>query len=103
MAIKIVNTNNFEKTIAKGLVLVDFYAEWCGPCKMVAPILEDIANELNDVVIAKLDVDQNLQLASQFSVSGVPTLVLFKDGKEVDRVIGFKVKNDLVRWINSYK
>lgn len=103
MSVRIINSNEFKNVTAKGLVLVDFFATWCGPCKMIAPILEEVSNELNDVVIVKVDVDENLPLAGEFRISGVPTLVLFKDGQEIDRVVGFMVKKDLINWIKKYQ
>lgn len=85
-----VNDENFQEKIAAGITLVDFYATWCGPCKMVAPILEELATELKgeDVHIGKLDIDHNLSTSQKYHVTSVPTLILFKDGKEVDRLIG---------------
>lgn len=71
-------------------VVVDFYAEWCGPCKMAAPIVDELADQFADkVVIGKLDVDENQQVASQFGVMSIPTMVVFKNGKEIDRKVGF--------------
>jgi len=103
MSVRIINSDEFKNVTAKGLVLVDFFATWCGPCKMIAPILEEVSNELNDVEIVKVDVDENLPLAGEFRISGVPTLVLFKDGQEIDRVVGFMVKKDLINWIKKYQ
>lgn len=84
-------------------VLVDFYAEWCGPCKMAAPILDQLADEQSDVTIVKMNVDENSSTPSQFGVMSIPTVVLFQDGKEVDRQVGFAGKAGYERMIESVK
>jgi len=83
-----------EKVIkVKGLVLVDFYADWCGPCKMAGPVIDELAGEYKGkAVVGKVNVDENQELSSKYGVMSVPTVVLFKDGKEVDRMMGFKGK-----------
>ncbi|WP_438973418.1 thioredoxin [Polaribacter sp.] len=84
-------------------VLVDFFAEWCGPCKMMSPILKEVKAELNDEVsILKIDVDKNQNLAAKFQVRGVPTFVLFKEGKQVWRQSAMLKKNDLISVIKQY-
>ena len=83
-------------------ILVDFWAEWCGPCKMIAPILEELADEQADkFAIAKLDVDVNVATATQYSVMSIPTLLLFKDGEVVARLVGAKPKGALLQEITS--
>jgi thioredoxin 1 len=78
-------------------VLVDFWAEWCGPCKMIAPILEEIADEQGDVIkIAKLNVDEAQEIARRFEVMSIPTMILFKDGEEAKRIIGAKPKQAII-------
>ncbi len=92
-----VNDDDFQETIEKyPLVLVDFWADWCGPCKMMEPILEDLAEEYQgEIVIAKMNVDNNQEVPSQFGVSSIPTMVLFKDGERADRMVGALQKDQL--------
>ncbi len=90
--------DNFEAEVknAQGVVLVDFFATWCGPCKMMAPVIDELSGEFEGKAkIGKLDVDENNKSASEFGVQSIPTLILFKDGKEVDRMIGFQSKEVL--------
>lgn len=93
MAVTILNSDNFDATINnadKKPVFVDFYADWCGPCKLAAPIVEKLSGEYTDrVIIGQLDTDENGDLAGQYGVMSIPTVLIFKDGKEVDRKIGF--------------
>ncbi|WP_420601123.1 thioredoxin [Flagellimonas sp.] len=95
---------SFTKLIkSKPRVLVDFYADWCGPCKVLAPILSQVKEELGDQIrIAKIDVDKNPKIAGKYQVRGVPTMLLFKDGKQVWRQSGVVQKNELVNIINSH-
>jgi thioredoxin 1 len=84
-------------------VLVDFYADWCGPCKTLAPILKQVKEELGDALkVIKIDVDKNKALAGKFQVRGVPTMILFKNGKQLWRQSGVLQKNELVATIKSY-
>ena len=96
--------SSFNEIIAsQKLVLVDFSAAWCGPCKILAPILKQVKDEVGDVIkIIKIDVDKNQTLASQYQVMGVPTLILYKDGKQVWRQSGVLQKHELVQLIQSH-
>lgn len=95
------NESNFSNYISDGKVLVDFFANWCGPCKMLSPILEELCEERNEFKIIKINVDECETLARKFGVMSIPTLILFKDGKEIDKKIGFMSKDDLNEWINN--
>ncbi|WP_432410103.1 thioredoxin [Rasiella sp. SM2506] len=95
--------NNFQSIInSETPVLVDFFAEWCGPCKALAPILKQVKDQLGDSIkIVKIDVDKNQAFASQYQVRGVPTMLLFKKGKQVWRQSGVLQKNEIIAIINS--
>lgn len=95
------NEDNFSNYISNGKVLVDFFANWCGPCKMLSPILEELCEERNEIKIIKIDVDECETLARQFGVMSIPTLILFNDGKEIDKKVGFMSKEELNEWINN--
>ena len=94
-----VTDGSFEELVVNSdtPVLVDFWAEWCGPCKMIAPILDEIANDMaGKLVIGKLDIDVNQDTAMAFGVMSIPTLLLFKNGEPVERIVGFQPKTQLV-------
>lgn len=94
-----INSENFEKEVLNSneLVLVDFYADWCGPCKMMAPVVEELAGELQGKAkVGKINVDENQDLAMKYNVMSIPTLIIFKDGKEFKRFVGVRDKNELL-------
>lgn len=100
------NDGQFSENVlnSKGLVLVDFWAEWCGPCRQLGPILEAIDEEMGgDVTIYKMNVDDSPETASQFGIRSIPTMFLFKDGKQVDTKVGLNTQSTISSWIESYK
>ena len=96
MSVQKLNQNNFNDAIAKGTSLVDFYADWCGPCRIVSPIVDEIAEERRDITVGKVNVDDENALAIKYSVMSIPTLIVFKDGKEKTRIIGARPKSDIL-------
>ncbi len=96
--LKKLNNQNFKDEVLNNndTVLVDFYADWCGPCKMLAPIMDEIAAERTDITVGKLNVDENGALAAQYNVAGIPTMIVFKGGKETARLVGYKPKAEIL-------
>ena len=94
------NRDEFYELIKEGTVLVDFFATWCGPCKMLSPVLEELSQEV-DALILKVDVDEVGVVAAQFGIQAVPTLMLFKNGQRVDVRMGYQNKNQLLAFINQ--
>lgn len=102
MAISNVTDQNFSTETGSGLVLADFWAPWCGPCKMIAPVLQELDSEIGDKVkIVKLDVDENQETAAKYGVMSIPTLLIMKDGEVVDKVVGFQPKEALEERLKS--
>src|ERR1700733_152039 len=99
-SIKKFTEDSFHSDIKNGVVLVDFYADWCGPCRMMTPILERVAGETH-AVIAKIDIDHAQSVAGNFQVTSVPTLILFKDGREVGRLVGLRDAETVKEFISS--
>ena len=99
-----INENNFEEEVVKSSLpyLVDFWAEWCGPCKNLAPILEEMSDELKDKIkIGKINIDDNQELAAKFSIRSIPTMILFKNGDSIDTKVGLPPKKELLDWIET--
>ena len=100
---EIIDESNFDEKISKGVVLVDFFATWCGPCKMMAPILDAVKAELGDKVeIFKVDVDESEDLAQKYGIMSIPSLFVFVDGVEKEHRDGFMDKNSVVTMLNQY-
>ena len=102
--IKNLSLDNFDNEISSSNlpVLVDFWAEWCGPCKSLGPILEEISNDLkNQLKVVKVNLDENQDLAMKYSIRSIPTLLLFKEGELIDTKVGLLPKSDLVEWLDS--
>lgn len=102
MADTVFTDQNFQQEIAKGLVVVDYWAPWCGPCRVVTPIIEQLAEELKDnVKVGKMNVDENPQTASVFGIMSIPTVMIFKDGQPVKAVVGAQSKDAYKRMIDE--
>lgn len=101
--LRYLNDDNFQQEINSGVTLVDFYADWCGPCRMMEPIINDLADELADKVkIAKIDIESAQRTAALFQVTSIPTIIVFKDGVEVERLVGLKDKETLKRTLTRF-
>ena len=98
---KILNSNEFDNAIASGIVLVDFYADWCGPCKMLSPVIEGLAEKMEQVNFYKLNVDASSDIAGRYVVQAIPNLIIFKDGKAVDQITGFVPENEIVKHLQN--
>ena len=99
MSVLKLNKDNFNEVYqSEKTVLIDFYADWCGPCKMLSPIIEEIADEYPQFTIAKVNVDEEKELASHYGIMSIPALVLFRDGKAVDSMVGFRPKERVVEF-----
>ena len=98
-----ITQDNFQAAVleSKNTVLLDFWASWCGPCKMLAPIVEEIAEEYSDVTLGKINVDEQMELAIQFGIVSIPTLIVYQDGNEVAKSIGYCSKADVLKLLGK--
>ena len=101
---EVLNTKNFDEETAKGVVLVDFYADWCGPCKMIAPLIDKLAEEVTDAKIVKVNLDESPEIANKFRIKSIPTFIVFKDGDVVNKHVGaVSDKNFFLKLIKDAK
>jgi len=103
MSIIHITKENFESIVKNSTkpVLIDFWATWCGPCKMIAPFIEEIAAERDDIIVGKIDVDQEMELAMQFHITSIPTLVLVKNGETAATMVGYRPKADILKLLDA--
>lgn len=101
MLMHVESSKQFKEKIAHGLNVVDFYADWCGPCKLLAPIYESVAEELKDITFLKVNVDNLLDIASEYRISSIPTILVFKDGKMVAHHVGYLERSQLIGLIKA--
>lgn len=98
-----INTSNFDSEINNnGVTVVDFFANWCGPCRKMGPILEEVEAELTNVKFAKINTDDNIEMAKKYQVSGLPTLMVFKNGEPVERIVGLMPKSSIITNIEKH-
>lgn len=100
---EIINNDVFEETIKEGVTLVDFFATWCGPCKMLGPVLEELSTEMTDVKFVKVDVDENPELAEKFGIMSIPSVFLFKNGEVAGSFLGLQSKENVKAFIEERK
>ena len=100
--VKEIKDTEYETILKEGKVVIDCYAPWCGPCKMLAPVFDSLSEELTDVDFVKVDIDQSLELAQKFGITTVPTMMIFKDGKVVDTLVGFMPKDNLKAKVQAH-
>jgi thioredoxin 1 len=103
---KIINANQeeFQEILdsEKNIILVDFWAEWCGPCRVLGPILEDVAEEVENITVVKVNVDENQELSAKYGIRNLPTVILIKDGQQIDKFVGLQNKDKIVEIINRH-
>ena len=103
MAVKEINDNNFAEEVKEGLLMIDFWAPWCAPCRMVAPILDELSDDFSGkATIAKVNVDENPAVATEYAVTSIPTMIIFNKGELVERVVGAKAKQSYTDLLNKH-
>ena len=100
---KVLNTNEFNNAVASGVTVVDFYADWCGPCKMLGPVMETVAAKITDVNFYKVNVDNSEEVAARYGIMSIPAVFMFKDGKVVAKTVGFMPEEELISWVSNNK
>jgi len=103
MTVKELDNDNFKEFIGKGRAVIDFHAPWCGPCQMMGPVFEELSSEFEDISFGKVNTQEEKELASLYQIMSIPCLVVFEDGKESERIVGFLQKEQLKDKINSIK
>ena len=98
-----INQSDFQKEVLdfKGKILVDFWAPWCGPCQMLGPVIEEIATEVKDIKVVKVNVDEAQEISMKYNITGIPTVMLFKDGQVIETIVGFRQKQDYLNAIDK--
>ena len=100
---EVLNDQNFDQNVKDGVTLVDFYADWCGPCKMIAPIIDELSTEVESATVAKVDVDASPEIAAKYGIRSIPLVILFKDGEIVEKLVGAKPKQVYLDTIENAK
>ena len=100
---KVLNSNEFNDAIKSGTVVVDFYADWCGPCKMLGPVMESAAEKIGDVKFYKVNVDESEDVAARYGIMSIPSVFLFKDGNLKAKSVGFIPEEEVIAWVNKNK
>lgn len=101
--VKEILSDEFKTVIKEGKVVVDFFATWCGPCKMLSPVMDEISNELSDINFYKVDVDKNEDIAREYGIMSIPTIIIFENGKVVNSLVGLRSKTELIDVIKGIK
>ena len=101
--VKEILSDEFKTVINEGNVVVDFFATWCGPCKMLSPVMDEISNELSDINFYKVDVDKNEDIAREYGIMSIPTIIIFENGKVVNTLVGLRSKTELIDVIKGIK
>lgn len=101
--VRLIKSGEFDEVLKNEVVFVDFFAKWCGPCKMISPIVDEISNEIENVTFVKVDVDESNELASMFNIMSIPTLLIFKNGELKAKNVGFMSKSEIINFINQNK
>jgi thioredoxin 1 len=102
MAVKEITDNTFTDETSTGIVVIDFWAEWCGPCRMLSPILEDLSNEMTNVQFKKINVDENPIIAGSLGITAIPTVIIYKDGRPVERIVGLLPREHIKKIIQKH-
>lgn len=102
MAVVSINKSNFDALVKENKkLLIDFYADWCGPCRMVAPIIHEIAEEREDITVGKINVDENMELAMQFGIVSIPTIIVIENGEVAEKMVGARSKSEIIAAIEK--